>query len=63
MFGLSGSHLLILALVALVFGSRRLPEFGSNLGKGMKAFKTALEGQSHDTGPALEDRRNPPPQA
>ena len=48
MFGLSGGHLLILAVVVLLFGSRRLPELGSALGKGVHAFKKGLEGKSSD---------------
>ncbi len=48
MFGLSGGHLLILAVIVLLFGSRRLPELGSALGKGVNAFKKGLEGQSHE---------------
>lgn len=45
MFGLSLGHLLILAVVVLLFGSRRLPELGSALGKGMHAFKKGLSGE------------------
>lgn len=48
MFGLSGGHLLILAIVVLLFGSRRLPELGSALGKGLGAFKKGLEGGKDD---------------
>jgi sec-independent protein translocase protein TatA len=44
MFGLSGGHLLILTVVVLLFGSRRLPELGGALGKGIHAFKKGLEG-------------------
>ncbi len=46
MFGLSGGHLLIVAIVVLLFGSRRLPELGSALGKGIGAFKKGLEGKT-----------------
>lgn len=46
MFGLSGGHLLIIAVVVLLFGARRLPELGSALGKGISAFKKGLEGKS-----------------
>ncbi len=46
MFGLSGGHLLILAVVVLLFGHRRLPELGSALGKGLHAFKKGLEGKT-----------------
>jgi TatA/E family protein of Tat protein translocase len=45
MFGLSLGHLLILGLVVLLFGQRRLPELGWALGKGMEAFKRGLEGK------------------
>ncbi len=48
MFGLSLGHLLILAVVVLLFGSRRLPELGSALGKGVSAFKKGLEGKDND---------------
>ncbi len=44
MFGLSGGHLVVLGIVVLLFGSRKLPELGSSLGKGMRAFKNAVEG-------------------
>jgi sec-independent protein translocase protein TatA len=45
MFGLSLGHLVILAVVVLLFGSKRLPELGSALGKGMNAFKKGLNGE------------------
>lgn len=45
MFGLSLGHLVILAVVTLLFGHRRLPELGQALGKGMNAFKRGLEGK------------------
>lgn len=44
MFGLSLGHLIILLIVILLFGARRLPELGSALGKGINAFKKGLEG-------------------
>lgn len=45
MFGLSLGHLIILLVVVLLFGSRKLPELGSALGKGIFAFKKGLEGK------------------
>lgn len=45
MFGLSIGHLIILAIVILLFGRNRLPELGSALGKGLSAFKRGLEGK------------------
>jgi sec-independent protein translocase protein TatA len=48
MFGLSLGHLIILTVVVLLFGHRRLPELGHALGKGMSAFKKGLEGKDSD---------------
>lgn len=45
MFGLSTGHLIILAFVVLLFGSRNLPALGSALGKGMRAFKDGMDGK------------------
>lgn len=45
MFGMSLGHLLILSVIVLLFGGRRLPELGSALGKGMNAFKKGLAGE------------------
>ena len=48
MFGLSLGHLLIVSVVVLLFGHRRLPELGNALGKGIGAFKRGLEGKGSD---------------
>jgi len=38
-------HILLLLLVLLlVFGARRLPEIGRSLGEGMRGFKDSLSG-------------------
>ena len=37
--------LLLLLLVLLVFGARRLPEMGRSLGQGMREFKAGVLGQ------------------
>ena len=40
-------HILLLLLVLLlVFGARRLPEIGKSLGEGMRGFKDSLSGTS-----------------
>lgn len=51
MFGLSLGHLLILTLVVLLFGAKRLPELGGALGRGLSAFKKGLEGKDKDDDP------------
>jgi len=43
MFGIGMSELLIiLVIVMVIFGARRLPEIGSGLGEGIKNFKKAI---------------------
>jgi sec-independent protein translocase protein TatA len=39
---------LILAIALLLFGGKRLPEIGRSLGSGMREFKDAITGHSHD---------------
>lgn len=58
-FNLGMSELLvILALVLLVFGAKRIPEIGASMGKGIREFKRSLrdvqdsiEGQQNDIAP------------
>ncbi len=38
----------LLILLLLVFGAKRLPEMGKSLGHGMRGFKDALSGESHE---------------
>ena len=46
MFGFGMPQLiLILAMVVLIFGSKRLPELGDAVGKGIKNFKRAVDGK------------------
>jgi sec-independent protein translocase protein TatA len=41
--------LLLLLVVLLVFGAKRLPEIGRSLGEGMRGFKDSLSATSHET--------------
>ena len=63
MFGdLSFSHILILLLVlVLVFGAKRIPEIGSSLGQGIKEFKRSLKDATSDEPPAPPPRNLQPP--
>ena len=36
---------IIVVIILLIFGARRLPEIGSSMGKGIRTFKTALMGE------------------
>jgi sec-independent protein translocase protein TatA len=44
MFGISGEHLLVLGIILLIFGPKRLPELGNTLGKAIRNFKDAVSG-------------------
>ena len=45
MFGLGPMELaIILAIVVILFGARRLPEIGSGVGKAIKNFKSGVSG-------------------
>jgi sec-independent protein translocase protein TatA len=46
MFGLGATELvIILAIVVLLFGARRLPEIGSGLGRAIRGFKEGISGK------------------
>ncbi len=46
---LGGSELLVVLLVVfLFFGPKKLPEVGRNLGKAMREFKNAMRGVKED---------------
>ena len=46
MFGLGPLELgIILAIVVVLFGAKRLPEIGSGMGKAIKNFKSGITGK------------------
>lgn len=52
--------MIILLVVLLLFGAKRLPEMGASIGKGLREFKRSLT----DTQEAImgnDDQRNIPP--
>ena len=51
LFGTFGGQeiLVILVLVLLLFGARRLPELARSLGKGIKEFRKSVKEISEDT--------------
>lgn len=40
----TGEIIVILAVILLLFGGKKLPEFARNLGRGIKEFKKACNG-------------------
>jgi sec-independent protein translocase protein TatA len=41
--------LLLLVVILLVFGAKRLPEIGRSLGEGMRGFKDSISGDSNQS--------------
>ena len=63
MFEPSIPHLLILLVILLlIFGAKRLPEIGKGLGGGIKEFKDSATGKSDDPAPPPPAAAIPPPQ-
>ena len=62
MFGdLSFSHILILLVVlVLVFGAKRIPEIGSSIGQGIREFKRSLKDAGVDQVSAPPSNLQPP---
>ena len=57
MFGWGPSEMiLILVLVLVVFGAGKLPEIGGALGKGLRSFKDAVDGE-HDHDPSQDAKQ------
>ncbi|MBA2297102.1 MAG: twin-arginine translocase TatA/TatE family subunit [Actinobacteria bacterium] len=51
-FGIGVTEMVILLIVLLVFfGPKRLPEMGRSLGKGMREFKDSISGNDRDDEP------------
>ncbi len=57
MFGIGTTELLIiLGIVVVIFGARRLPELGSGLGQAIKNFKKGLSSKDEiDVTPKKEE--------
>jgi len=49
--------LILLVVILLVFGPKRLPEFGRSLGRGMREFKNSVRDITDDS----EPEELPPP--
>lgn len=77
MFDISPIQIIIVLVIALViFGPKRLPEMGRNIGRGLRDFRDGLSGDAPEPPPAaaapdpepsplemVEDASEPPPNA
>ncbi|HNA77775.1 MAG TPA: twin-arginine translocase TatA/TatE family subunit [Saprospiraceae bacterium] len=56
--GMGGSEIfLIILIVLLFFGGKRIPELAKGLGKGIKEFKDASKGIEGDESKKLEEKK------
>jgi sec-independent protein translocase protein TatA len=53
--------LLVLLIVLVLFGARRVPELGRGLGRGLREFRVALIGHDEDSETAELPAAAPPP--
>jgi sec-independent protein translocase protein TatA len=64
MFGLfnlgGGEIILILALVLILFGAKKLPELAKGLGTGIKEFKKATREVTDEVSSAMDEPPTPP---
>jgi sec-independent protein translocase protein TatA len=51
--------LLILLIVVIIFGARRLPELGKSLGEGIRNFRRSMSGKDKDEGSNSEKPKPP----
>src|SRR5947208_9520496 len=65
MFGLfnlgGGEIILILALILILFGAKKLPELAKGLGSGIKEFKKATREVTDEIQHSVDDTYTPPP--
>jgi sec-independent protein translocase protein TatA len=55
-FGIGPAELIILLIVVLLlFGAKRVPEIGRSVGKGMREFKDAVTGRDDERPPRLPE--------
>jgi sec-independent protein translocase protein TatA len=62
LFNLGGGEIiLILALILILFGARKLPELAKGLGQGIKEFKKATREVTDEVNASMDETTSPPP--
>jgi sec-independent protein translocase protein TatA len=49
--------ILIILIIVIIFGARKLPELGKSLGEGIKNFRKSISGKDKESSP---DKPQPP---
>jgi sec-independent protein translocase protein TatA len=59
---IGGSELLVILLVVLIFfGPKKMPEMGKNIGKGIREFKKAMRDIQDDVEKSMKEPATPLP--
>ena len=59
MFGISFEHILIVGVILIVLGPKRLPEIGNSMGKAIRNFKDGFAGIHTEEEKKLVDEKKP----
>jgi sec-independent protein translocase protein TatA len=51
---------IVLVIVLVIFGPKRLPDLGRSLGRGMREFKDSVTGKDKDELPSAEEADEKP---
>lgn len=51
--------MILLAIVLIIFGPKKLPELGRSVGRGIREFKGSLSGEEDDLGKDREEASPP----
>lgn len=62
LFGTVGPQelLIVLLIVIIIFGAKKLPDLGKSLGESIKNFKGSVSGKDADKDAANKDKTPPP---
>jgi sec-independent protein translocase protein TatA len=64
MLGLSGGELIVvMAVILVLFGAKKIPDFAKGLGQGIKEFKKASREVQDELERAASEANSPPPPA
>ncbi len=65
LFGTVGPQelLLVLLIVIIIFGAKKLPELGKSLGESIRNFKGSISGKDKDVEKNESKDKTPPPAA